>query len=123
MVSRLRVGPGQETTLCSQSGKYCCWFTLIFSPSITRKGGLNYLGQDQDSLGGDFNPRQSWSGLITQFNIWNWALEDYFIENAAECRSDLLGNVMTWKADHYFLGKVSFTNKLVILSKNTFRKE
>jgi len=69
-----------------------------------RKGGLNYLGQDQDSLGGDFNPRQSWSGLISQFNIWNGALEDYFIENAAECRSDLLGNVMTWKAENYFLG-------------------
>ena len=29
-----------------------------------------YLGQDQDSLGGGFYEKQSWSGLITQFNIW-----------------------------------------------------
>jgi len=69
-----------------------------------RKGGLNYLGQDQDSLGGDFNAKQSWSGLISQFNIWNWALEDYFIENAAECRSDLLGNVQSWREDRWFIG-------------------
>ena len=55
-----------------------------------RAGGLLYLGQKQGSLGGDFNPRQSWSGKLSQFNIWNWPLEDYFIENAAECRSDLL---------------------------------
>ena len=75
--------------------------TILF-----RKGGLQYLGQDQDSLGGDFNIRQSWSGLMSQFNIWNWALEDYFIENAAECRSDLLGNMMTWKKENWFLGEV-----------------
>ena len=71
-----------------------------------RKGGLQYLGQDQDSLGGSFNIRQSWSGLISQFNIWNWSLEDYFIENAAECRSDLLGNMMVWKEENWFLGEV-----------------
>jgi len=70
-----------------------------------RKGGLTYLGQDQDSLGGDFNARQSWSGMISQFNVWNWALEDYFIENAAECRSDLLGNVMDWVEGKWFIGK------------------
>ena len=43
---------------------------------------------------------------MSQFNIWNWALEDYFIENAAECRSDLLGNMMTWKKENWFLGEV-----------------
>ena len=57
-------------------------------------------------MGGDFNPRQSWSGLISQFNVWNWALEDYFIENAAECRSDLLGNIIKWKEERWYVGKV-----------------
>ena len=79
--------------------------------SNSRKGGLNYLGQDQDSLGGDFNDRQSWSGVISQFNIWNWALEDYFIENAAECRSDLLGNIQIWLKDRWFLGKGRIISK------------
>ena len=77
---------------------------------VFRAGGLNYLGQDQDSLGGAFNIRQSWSGQISQFNVWNWALEDYFIENAAECRSDLLGNVQIWKKENWFLGTVSQIN-------------
>ena len=53
------------------------------------------MGQKQGSLGGDFNARQSWSGKLSQFNVWNWPLEDYFIENAAECRSDLLVQMMT----------------------------
>ena len=53
------------------------------------------MGQKQGSLGGDFNARQSWSGKLSQFNVWNWPLEDYFIENAAECRSDLLVQILT----------------------------
>ena len=70
-----------------------------------RKGGLLYLGQKQGSLGGDFNARQSWSGKLSQFNIWNWPLEDYFIENAAECRSDLLGNMVEWNTGNWFTGE------------------
>ena len=34
---------------------------------------------------------------MTQFNIWDFALEDYYVENAAECRSDLLGSIMKWQ--------------------------
>ena len=51
-----------------------------------RPGGVTYLAQDQDSMGGDFNPRQSWSGEITQFNVWDFPLEEWMVENAAECR-------------------------------------
>ena len=71
-----------------------------------RAGGLLYIGQDQDSLGGGFNVRQSWGGEITQFNIWSWALEEYYIENMAECRSDLFGDILKWDETQYILGKV-----------------
>ena len=91
--------------------------TLIFTsfPPITqghvcfwcRPGGAAYLGQDQDSVGGGFNGKQSWSGEITQFNIWDFALEDYSIENAAECRSDILGNVMRWDQEFWVTNDVS----------------
>ena len=100
------MAPGQGTTLWSLSGTHDHKVFSVNELFCFRKGGLNYLGQDQDSLGGDFNAKQSWSGLISQFNIWNWALEDYFIENAAECRSDLLGNVMSWREDRWFVGEV-----------------
>ena len=42
---------------------------------------------------------------MSQFNIWNWPLEDYFIENAAECRSDLLGNMVEWNSGNWFTGQ------------------
>ena len=67
--------------------------------AVVRSGGVTYLGQDQDSMGGGFNPRQSWSGEITQFNVWDFPLEEWMVENAAECRSDILGNVIKWQKD------------------------
>ena len=48
--------------------------------------------------------RQSFSGLISQFNIWNASLEDFHIENMAECRSDAWGNAFAWKESLYSLG-------------------
>ena len=48
--------------------------------------------------------RQSFSGLISQFNIWNASLEDFHIENMAECRSDAFGNSFAWKESLYSLG-------------------
>ena len=53
----------------------------------------------QDELDGGYNKKQSWSGLITQHNLWDFALEEYDIENLAECRSDAFGNIVKWSAD------------------------
>lgn len=76
------------------------------SLELLRSKGILYLGQDQDSFGGGFQLTQSWSGLISQFNWWDFPLEDFFIENVAECRSDLLGNVQKWKEEMWTLNKV-----------------
>ena len=62
-----------------------------------RPGGVFVVGQDQDALDGDYNKLQSWSGLITQHNLWNFSIEEYDIENFAECRSDAFGNVVKYK--------------------------
>ena len=59
---------------------------IMMMMMTSRPGGVTYLAQDQDSMGGDFNPRQSWSGEITQFNVWDFPLEEWMVENAAECR-------------------------------------
>ena len=48
--------------------------------------------------------RQSFSGYITQFNIWDFSLEDYAIENIAQCRSDNWGNLMASKPENFELG-------------------
>ena len=48
----------------------------------------------QDELDGGYNKKQSWSGLVTQHNLWDFSIEDFDIENFAECRSDAFGNIV-----------------------------
>ena len=45
----------------------------------------------KDELDSGYNKRQSWAGAITQYNLWDFAIEDYDIEKMAECRSDVFG--------------------------------
>ena len=49
--------------------------------------GFISIGQDQNSLDGGYKKRQSWSGAVTQYNVWDFVIEDYDIKNLAECRS------------------------------------
>jgi len=74
------------------------------NPFLVEKNGIAILGQDQDNLGGGFDRRQSFSGYITQFNVWDFSLEDYAIENIAQCRSDNWGNVFASKLENFILG-------------------
>ena len=53
-----------------------------------------YSLPSQDELDGGYNKKQSWSGLITQHNLWDFSIEDFDIENFAECRSDAFGNIV-----------------------------
>lgn len=64
------------------------------APEPIRPGGVFIIGQDQDKLRGEYNPRQSWSGSLTQMNLWDFSIEKWDIENIAECRSDVFGNVV-----------------------------
>ena len=64
------------------------------APEPIRPGGVFVAGQDQDKLRGEYNPRQSWSGSLTQMNLWDFSIEKWDIENIAECRSDVFGNVV-----------------------------
>jgi len=78
-----------------------------------RPSGVTILGQDQDSVRGGYDPKQSWSGGITQFNLWDFSMEEYHIENLAECRSDAFGNVVRWDEPFWILGDVA-TKKVPI---------
>ena len=41
-----------------------------------------------------FDAGQSWSGSLAQMNLWDFSIEKWDIENIAECRSDVFGNVV-----------------------------
>ena len=90
---------------------------MINLPS--RPGGVFIAGQDQDKLRGEYNPSesqistnamnlydltlctgQSWSGSLTQMNLWDFSIEKWDIENIAECRSDVFGNVVKVKRNN-----------------------
>ena len=52
-------------------------------------------------MDGGYNKKQSWAGAISQYNLWDFAIEDYDIENMAECRADVFGNIVRWDADYW----------------------
>jgi len=54
-----------------------------------RQGGTIVLGQEQDSVGGDFDSSQSFQGLLSNVNLWNQVLTDSQIEHMSKsCLSD-----------------------------------
>ena len=114
MEKRLIVAPGQGMASLSQQG-FNARRRIGYHNNL-RKGGILYLGQKQGEIGGEFIARQAWSGKMSQFNIWNWPLEDFYIENAAECRSDLVGNMVSWRKEDWTLGPsvISFSNLISI---------
>ena len=43
------------------------------------------LGQDQDSVGGDFDETQSFQGMLANVNIWDYVLSNTPIEHMTSC--------------------------------------
>ena len=72
-------------------------------PEPVRPGGVFIVGQDQDEVRGGYNSKQSWSGAITQVNLWDFPMEEYDVQNIAECRSDAFGNVIRVSQVHLYL--------------------
>ena len=77
--------------------------------------GVFIVGQDNDAkyYGGAFNAKQSFSGRITQMEIWNTVLPPNDIEQIARCKkaSTLEANrVVTWLSDDWIANKVDFAD-------------
>jgi hypothetical protein len=63
--------------------------TLAIGEAIMGGGSL-VIGQEQDSVGGDFDPAQAFKGLIDEVRIWNVALTQEEIQATMNTR--LIGN-------------------------------
>ena len=64
-----------------------------------RTGGTLALGQEQDSVGGDFDATQSFQGMLSNVNIWDHVLTAAAIEDmASSCLLDEgnVGKVYKW---------------------------
>ncbi|CAH2329824.1 adhesion G- coupled receptor D2, partial [Pelobates cultripes] len=59
--------------------------TNIYAFHEIMKGGIFIVGQDQDTFGGSFKQKDSFSGNITYLNIWRKVLNDDEIEQVRSC--------------------------------------
>ncbi|XP_068232230.1 uncharacterized protein [Palaemon carinicauda] len=55
--------------------------------------GTLYIGQEQDQYRGGFDENQSFSGYISQVNIWDGVLDSSDIRRMANCDINLRGNI------------------------------
>ena len=72
-----------------------------------RGGGVFVLAQEQDDLGGAdlFDATQSYSGTISQVNIWSGLLSNITIDMFSNCLlsgpANQVGNVVAWKLEDW----------------------
>lgn len=67
-----------------------------------RGGGLLVLGQEQDSLGGSFDARQSFIGELTGVNVWSRVIRNNEITRLSRACMTGEGDILQWhnfKAD------------------------
>ena len=62
-----------------------------------RGGGLLLLGQEQDSLGGSFNARQSFIGELTGVNVWGHVLRGDEITRMSRVCLTGEGDIIQWR--------------------------
>ena len=59
-------------------------------------GGSLVLGQEQDSVGGGFDASQSFQGMLTNVNVWSFALPEPAIMDMSKCCRAGEGSVYMW---------------------------
>ena len=64
------------------------------------KGGLFVIGEEQDKYGGDFTPKESFFGDLSQLNIWDRELLADEIYDLANSCGHTQGNVLAWSDFH-----------------------
>ena len=60
------------------------------------KGGIFVIGEEQDSLEGEFTPSESFIGDLSQLNIWDRELSVNEIYDLATMCGHQEGNVVAW---------------------------
>ena len=64
------------------------------------------VGQEPDSMRGGFNRREAYLGQLSEFNIWNYTLDDSDIVDMALCKKLQKGNIVAWEKSSWVLSNV-----------------
>ena len=63
---------------------------------VIKGGGVLIFGQDQDTLGGEFDQSHSFVGLMSHVNMWNFVLHPLSLVSMATGGGTEKGNVVSW---------------------------
>ncbi|KAE8588036.1 hypothetical protein XENTR_v10022295 [Xenopus tropicalis] len=92
----------------SETGIIQLWLNgRLYPRKISKKGFIInektsiILGQEQDSFGGGFDPKQSFVGELSDVNLWDYVLTPPDIEKLLLNRKDMTGNIINWKSLNY----------------------
>ena len=70
------------------------------------------FGQEQDELGGGFEKYEAFIGDLSEYNFWNFTLEESDIRKMSHCSKMLKGNIIGWNISNlvvqYFVVLLSF---------------
>ncbi|KAK9513734.1 hypothetical protein VZT92_027243 [Zoarces viviparus] len=107
------------TTWDSQSGLVQLWFDgqpsikkFISSGSDISVSTIIILGQEQDSHGGGFDLKQSFSGMMSDVHMWDYTLSPCEIRRYVDELNFTPGNVLNWSAlEFQITGRVLIEDK------------
>ncbi|XP_056300521.1 jeltraxin-like [Pseudoliparis swirei] len=103
----------------SASGLAQLW--LDGKPSIMRYFGgsqidnfTTILGQEQDSVGGGFDKKQSFVGMMSDVHMWNYVLSPCEMEDYMNDQISTPGNLINWNGLNYNIdGTVMIDDKQI----------
>ena len=78
-------------------------YSLVVIPSENRNESSFLIGQEPDTLQGNFYNLESFRGAISGFNLWNFTLTDKTIKMMATCGKQFDGNVIKWDQKEWIL--------------------
>ena len=68
------------------------------------------IGQEPDSLRGGFDKGEAFPGNISEFNVWDRALDEVEISAIVKCIYTKRGNIITWDLNKFSLNEVTTTD-------------
>ncbi|XP_013780657.1 C-reactive protein 1.1-like [Limulus polyphemus] len=75
--------------------------TGMHKGGTVRSGGALVLGQDQDKVGGGFDPKQNMEGRLSELHLWDSALNSEQILRLSRCTDiserSIYGNLIRWE--------------------------
>ena len=65
------------------------------------------FGQEPDDMMGEFDPLEAFIGDLSEFNIWNFQVQQNSIQDMAKCKKVKKGNIVSWDKENWEMTEVA----------------